>query len=124
MRPLLGLTLGKCPGHPPPKPGAARARTHRKKGNTTMLFIKHSLAVLGLLALLTTGCDDIEAPTPPGNNVGDSSGNNGPANPCIPDCKRPDGSALECGANGCGGTCGVCPGNFVCDQKKSCQPPE
>ena len=35
---------------------------------------------------------------------------------CVPDCEDEDGNALTCGDDGCGGTCGVCFGEFpICD---------
>jgi len=37
--------------------------------------------------------------------------------PCIPQC-----AGLECGDDGCGGTCGTCPAGEECDPSQVCQP--
>ncbi len=37
--------------------------------------------------------------------------------PCIPQC-----AGLECGDDGCGGSCGACPAGEACDPSQQCQP--
>ena len=37
---------------------------------------------------------------------------------CTPKCKNEDdGTDRECGKNGCGGTCGMCPQNWICNEE-------
>jgi hypothetical protein len=39
---------------------------------------------------------------------------------CVPACKNTDGSAKECGPDGCGGQCGACTGTTNCDFNGMC----
>ncbi len=52
----------------------------------------------------------------------DPSGQNAIACPgaCTPACTNADGSARQCGPNGCGGTCGSCSGGALCAPDGKC----
>ncbi|MFH1529177.1 MAG: hypothetical protein ABIK09_00420 [Pseudomonadota bacterium] len=44
-----------------------------------------------------------------------------PDTPCVPACEGP-GGPKHCGDDGCGGTCGTCPGDQSCTDDGSCEP--
>ena len=39
--------------------------------------------------------------------------------PCLPSCLNDDGNPKECGDDGCGGSCGVCPPELQCHDEES-----
>lgn len=72
---------------------------------------------------LVVGCGSTDTrvdPPDPGNSTGgtestDSTQATDATGPCVPSC-----SGKECGANGCGGFCGVCPTGKACNASGNC----
>ena len=92
-------------------------------GRTTKFVISVAIAMT-----LSLGCGDIDVPGP---NAGAQTCTPKCAKTqvcfkgkcCTPNCDRPDGTQKECGADGCGGTCGNCPPNQDCSNNGMCKLP-
>ena len=67
-----------------------------------------ALSLLTLCLVGLTGCEihyrDPQGPCPSG-----SSATGGTSRTCVPDCR-----GVECGGDGCGGSCGTCPASATC----------